>query len=52
MKARWVVELVREPTFPYPRRYFPRKFAYKSDALLLQREVELKGGQAKVEEAK
>lgn len=51
----WIVKLVK-PIPPqnntYRDNWFPRTFAYKKDAVALKEEVEKKGGEAKVEQAK
>lgn len=49
----WIVKLVKLPTFnDFRAGYFPRRFAYKKDALTLAREVKEKGGEATVEKGK
>lgn len=51
----WIVRLVKPiPSLKNDFRagYFPRKFAYKRDAVELQREVAAKGGEAVVERVK
>lgn len=46
----WLVKLVKTPTVnDFRRGFFPRKFHYKKDAEELRREVESKGGEAKIE---
>lgn len=46
----WVVKLVQTPKQnDFRHDFFPRHFHYKKDAEELKKEVEKKGGEAKVE---
>lgn len=49
----WIVTLIKKPNrYTFKDDYFPRKFAYKRDAVQLQKEIEEKGGEATVEKVK
>lgn len=46
----WTVTLIEKPKQDdFPRNFFPRTVRYKDQAETLKREVEFKGGIAKVE---
>jgi len=45
--TKWLVTITQiGDKFDFPIGYFPRKFAYKVDALKCKEEVERKGGEA------
>ena len=49
----YIVTLTKQPIQnDFRDGFFPRKFMYKLDALKLKREVEAKGGEAKVKKEK
>lgn len=49
----WIVKLIKKPKVnDFRADYFPRRFAYKRDALALVHEVKEKGGQALAEREK
>ncbi len=52
-KKMWLVILVKTPVRnDFRSDYFPRRCYYKKDAEELKREVEEKGGEAKIEKEK
>lgn len=45
----WTLTLTKPPTPNYyPNGYFPRKYHYKEEALKVQKQIQIRGGQAQL----